>query len=91
MQRDRKDQPEAPPAGDARPVFDRGEENLPWPPDAALPADDEGNILPGNDPLDEDPNDNGAEEQFDPEDRRRKSLPDPTAPDVAGSVTEQDP
>lgn len=54
-----------------KPVFDRGDE-LPLPEEANLPADDEGNILPGNDPLDEDPNDNGAQEQFDPEDRRKR-------------------
>lgn len=64
-----------PPADE--PVFDRGDDDLPWPQDETLPADDEGNILPGNDPLDEDPNDNGPEEQFDPEDiRQRRGLDD---------------
>jgi len=88
MQDNRKTPPKATTADEARPlferpradtpVFDKGEEGLPWPEEAALPADDEGNILPGNDPLDEDPNDNGAEEQFDPEDLRRAPLPDTT-------------
>lgn len=54
------------------PVFDRAQDDLPWPQDEALPADDENNILPGADPLDEDPNDNGPDEQFDPEDLRRR-------------------
>jgi hypothetical protein len=60
------------------PVFDRAADDLPWPQDGTLNADDEGNVLPGNDPLDEDPNDNGPDEQFDPEDiRRRKGLEKP--------------
>lgn len=75
MEKEREDLPKVMPADKELPVFDRGQEDLPWPPDAALPADDEGNILPGNDPLDEDPNDNGSEEQFDPEDRRNSPLP----------------
>lgn len=50
------------------PIFDAARETLPWRPDDALPMDDDGNILPGNDPLDEDPNDNGDREGFDPED-----------------------
>lgn len=58
------------------PVFDRATDDLPWPQDETLPADDEGNILPGNDPLDEDPNDNGDEEQFDPEDRHQRRNPE---------------
>lgn len=59
---------------DDSPVFDRGLEPLPEGEENALNMDDEGNVLPGNDPLDEDPNDNGAQEQFDPEDIRRRSL-----------------
>lgn len=69
-----------PPNEDQVPVFDQATNDLPWPQDDTLPADDEGNILPGNDPLDEDPNDNGQDEQFDPEDiRRRRELGDGTA------------
>lgn len=56
------------------PVFDRGTEPLPPGSEDPLPTDEEGNLLPGNDPLDEDPNDNGAQEQFDPEDIRRRRL-----------------
>ncbi|WP_103336329.1 hypothetical protein [Pseudotabrizicola formosa] len=64
--------------GDDTPVFDQATNDLPWPQNDTLPADDEGNILPGNDALDEDPNDNGQDEQFDPEDiRRRRGLTDP--------------
>ena len=55
---------------DLKPVFDKGFDDLPWGPDDALPIDEDGNILPGNDNLDEDPNDNGDLEQFDPTDRR---------------------
>ncbi|NEX47912.1 hypothetical protein [Pseudotabrizicola algicola] len=62
------------PQDDQEPVFDKAQDDLPWPQDETLPADDEGNILPGNDPLDEDPNDNGDQEQFDPDDMRRKRL-----------------
>lgn len=63
---------------DTPPVFDEGQDDLPWPQDDTLPIDDDGNILPGNDPLDEDPNDNGDREQFDPEDIRiRRDLGDP--------------
>lgn len=54
------------PEEDGGPVFDRGNEELPWSPDDALPMDDDGNILPGNDPTDEDPNDNGDLEQNGP-------------------------
>ncbi len=57
-----------PDADDSAPVFDVGREKLPWRPEDGLPMDDDGNILPGNDPLDEDPNDNGDEEGADPED-----------------------
>ena len=53
-----------------RPVFDRGEDEPPLQDSNPLHIDDEGNVLPGNDPLDEDPNDNGDLEQFDPEDKR---------------------
>ncbi|MDR7124528.1 hypothetical protein [Pseudotabrizicola sp. 4114] len=68
--------PDQPNKEDA-PVFDQATDDLPWPQDDTLPADEEGNILPGNDPLDEDPNDNGQNEQFDPEDiRRRRGLGD---------------
>lgn len=60
---------------DTAPVFDESEDHLPWTEDETLPIDDDGNILPGNDPLDEDPNDNGDREQFDPEDVRiRRDL-----------------
>ena len=53
------------------PVFDQGQEKLPWSPEDALPMDDDANILPDNDPTDDDPNDNGDQEGADPED-----LPD---------------
>ncbi len=56
------------PADDMQPIFDRGHEKLPWSPVDALPIDDDGNILPGNDPEDDDPNDNGDQENADPED-----------------------
>lgn len=56
------------PVDDTPPIFDQGAEELPWRPDDALPMDDDGIILPGNDPLDEDPNDNGDHEGADPED-----------------------
>jgi len=62
-----------PAADDGEPVFDKGQDDLPWPQDDALPMDDEMNILPGNDTLDDDPNDNGDQEQNDPEDH--KNLP----------------
>ncbi|TGD41670.1 hypothetical protein EEB11_17730 [Pseudotabrizicola sediminis] len=71
-------EPENHPLKDQLPVFDQGSDDLPWPQDDTLNADEEGNVLPGNDPLDEDPNDNGPDEQFDPEDiRRRKGLERP--------------
>ncbi len=57
---------------DTAPVFDEGQDRLPLMREDLLPTDDENNILPGNDPLDEDPNDNGDLEQFDPEDERRR-------------------
>ena len=57
-----------PATDDSDPVFDAGHEKLPWRKDDALPMDDDGNILPGNDPLDEDPNDNGDQDGADPED-----------------------
>lgn len=56
------------PIDDGVPVFDQSREPLPFSPEDALPIDDDGNILPGNDPLDEDPNDNGDREGADPED-----------------------
>lgn len=59
------------PPDDTPVVFDASREKLPWNPEDVLPMDDDGNILPGNDPLDEDPNDNGDHEGSDPED-----LPD---------------
>lgn len=60
------------PKDEERAVFDKAQNDLPWPQEDTLNADDEGNVLPGNDPLDEDPNDNGDQEQFDPEDMDRK-------------------
>lgn len=57
-----------------RPVFDRAIEDLPVTPEDSLPMDAEGNILPGADNLDEDPDDNGAEEQNDPDAKRRRML-----------------
>jgi hypothetical protein len=64
------DQPKAPPLppDDTPVIFDAAREKLPWRPEDALPMDDDGKILPGNDPLDEDPNDTGDQEGFDPED-----------------------
>lgn len=56
------------PADDGNPVYDKGLEDLPWPPEDVLPIDDDGNILPGEDTLDDDPNDNGDREQNDPDD-----------------------
>lgn len=60
--------------GDGQPVFDRGEEDPVFGADDLLPMDDEGNILPGADPADDDPNDNGDLEQNDPDERRRLDL-----------------
>jgi len=57
------------PADNGQPVFDQALEDLPWSPEDALPMDDDGNILPGNDTLDEDPNDNGDKEHNDPDDQ----------------------
>ncbi|PJF07999.1 hypothetical protein [Pseudorhodobacter sp. MZDSW-24AT] len=63
------------------PVFDRAQDDLPWPQEDTLNADSEGNVLPGNDPLDEDPTDNGDQEQFDPEDiARKRALGSPLKP-----------
>ena len=59
------------PADDLPVVFDVATEQLPWSPEEALPIDDDGNMLPGNDPQDDDPNDNGDRDASDPED-----LPD---------------
>ena len=56
------------PADDMQPIFVKDSEKLPWSPADALPIDDDGNILPGNDPQDDDPNDNGDQENAYPED-----------------------
>lgn len=65
------------PRGGDIPVFDRADA-LDLPRGEQLPVDDENNILPGNENLDEDPNDNGADEQFDPEQIRvRRALGNP--------------
>ena len=56
------------PADNDAPIFDRAQEDLPWQPEDALPMDDDGNILPGNDTMDDDPNDNGDMEHNDPDD-----------------------
>lgn len=48
-----------PQAPDVKPVFDIAQDDLPWPQDEALPVDDDGNLLPGADPMDDDPNDDG--------------------------------
>jgi len=56
------------PPDEEGPIFDQARERLPWPQDDLLPVDDELNVLPGNDPLDEDPVDNGDQEGADPED-----------------------
>lgn len=69
------------PQDNEEPVFDAAQNDLPWPQDDTLNADDEGNVLPGNDPLDEDPNDNGDQEQFDPADKdRKRALGTPLKP-----------
>lgn len=60
--------------GDGQPVFDRGAQDPVFGEDDVLPMDDEGNILPGADPADDDPNDNGDLEQNDPDERRRLDL-----------------
>ncbi len=60
--------------GDGQPVFDRAEEDPIFGDDDPLPMDDEGNILPGADPSDDDPNDNGDLERNDPDDLRRLDL-----------------
>ncbi len=81
MAREPKTRPDSKPSdlpADTPPVFDEGQDDLPWPQEETLPIDDDGNILPGNDPLDEDPNDNGDREQFDPEDVRiRRNIEEP--------------
>ena len=56
------------PADDAEPIFDKGLQDLPWPPEDVLPIDDDGNILPGEDTLDNDLNDNSDRDQDDPDD-----------------------
>lgn len=62
------------PPDDNPPVFDLGEDDpSPLRPDDTLNVDDENNVLPGDDPSDDDPFDNGDEEQNDPEDILRKS------------------
>lgn len=71
---DRRDAADAPAPLDDEPVFDRAQEDLPLSDDDPLNLDDDGNVLPGNDPLDDDPNDNGDIEQNDPEDQRRRRL-----------------
>lgn len=60
--------------GDGVPVFDVAQEDPIFGDDDLLPMDDEGNILPGADPSDDDPNDNGDLEQNDPDDLRRLDL-----------------
>ncbi len=44
------------------PVFDIAANDLPWSQDDVLPVDDDGNVLPGEDDIDDDPNDNGPME-----------------------------
>lgn len=56
------------PDDDGRPIFDKGFDVFPWPKKDVLPIDDDGNILPGEDTLGEDPTDNGDREPNDPED-----------------------
>ena len=41
------------------PIFDVAEQDLPWSQNDVLPVDDDGNVLPGEDDIDDDPNDNG--------------------------------
>jgi hypothetical protein len=46
------------PPEDSGPVLDQPRNQRPWP-DDILPVDDDGNVLPGADEIDDDPNDNG--------------------------------
>ena len=41
------------------PIFDVAEQDLPWSQADVLSVDDDGNVLPGADEIDDDPNDNG--------------------------------
>lgn len=75
------------PADEKPPVFDRAEDHLPWPQDDVLPVDDDGNVLPGADDIDDDPNDNGDLEPIDIPDVRPSDLPpDPPFPDDAPAL-----
>lgn len=75
------------PADEKPPVFDRSEDHLPWPQDDVLPVDDDGNVLPGADDIDDDPNDNGDLEPIDIPDVRPSDLPpDPPFPDDAPAL-----
>lgn len=42
-----------------KPIFDVGQEELPWSQDSIFSIDDDGNVLPGEDNIDDDPFDNG--------------------------------
>ena len=71
------------PDDEAPPVFDQAREKLPWRQDDILPVDDDGNVLPGADEIDDDPNDNGDLEPVEIEDIPA-DLPDdpPILPDL---------
>ena len=42
-----------------KPIFDVAQEELPWSQDPIFSIDDDGNVLPGEDDIDDDPFDNG--------------------------------
>ena len=47
------------PKDPTKPIFDVGQEELPWSQDSIFSIDDDGNVLPGEDDIDDDPFDNG--------------------------------
>lgn len=68
---------------DASPELDRADEELPQSQEELLPVDDDGNVMPGADEIDDDPNDNGdlepdeiTNDPADPLDPMPDGLPD---------------
>ena len=67
------------------PVFDIAADDLPFSDEDPLPLDDDGNILPGGDEIDDDPNDNGDTDPDDmtdlPTGLPSNEIVSPTVPD----------
>ncbi|MDB5661119.1 MAG: hypothetical protein JWS10_3734 [Cypionkella sp.] len=57
---------------DTQPIFDDSDEDLSWPEHDTLPIDDDGNVLPGDGGAGDDPTDSGEQQQFDPDNTRRR-------------------